>query len=175
MRICQEQCLSNFSVDLMRNLEELDQNVSMLTKIKNQLNNELEDVKKFCEDEAKERQSLMGRFRNLEHEYDGMSTVLDEEITSKENLQNWQSLLIEHAYFLLPLCFDALWQTRDVPLLSWIVAHNYLLRCKLTGAKETNALRDIYDFVSKENPSRDRTAHWWFEKLKKNPFRVFFL
>merc|ERR1711983_335394 len=73
--------------DLMRNLEELDQNVSMMTKIKNQLNNELEDVKKFCDDEAKERQSLMGRFRNLEHEYDGMSTVLDEEITSKENLQ----------------------------------------------------------------------------------------
>ena len=36
--------------------------------------------------------------------------------SSKENLQNWQSLLIEHAYFLLPLCFDALWQTRDVPL-----------------------------------------------------------
>ena len=25
----------------------------------------------MCEDEAKERQSLMGRFRNLEHEYDG--------------------------------------------------------------------------------------------------------
>ena len=73
--------------DLLRNLEEVDQNVSMLSKVKNQLNNELEDVKKFCDDEAKERQSLLGRFRNLEHEYDGMSTVLDEEITSKENLQ----------------------------------------------------------------------------------------
>ena len=90
-----------------------------------------------------------------------------------ENLQNWQSLLIEHAYFLLPLCFDALWQTRDVPLLSWIVAHNYLLRCKLTEPKETNALRDIYDFVSKENPSRDRTAHWWFEKLKGKTKKAF--
>ena len=71
------------------------------------------------------------------------------------------------------MCFDALWQTRDVPLLSWIVAHNYLLRCKLTGAKETNALRDIYDFVSKENPSRDRTAHWWFEKLKGKTKKAF--
>jgi len=44
-------------------------------------------VKKHCEDESKERQSLMGRFRNLEHEYDGMSTVLEEETTAKENLQ----------------------------------------------------------------------------------------
>merc|ERR1711874_388776 len=71
----------------MRQLEEIDQNVSMLQKVRHQLNNELEDVKKFCEDESKERQSLMGRFRNLEHEYDGMSTVLEEETTAKENLQ----------------------------------------------------------------------------------------
>jgi len=73
--------------DLLRQLEEIEQNVSMLQKIRHQLNNELEDVKKHCEDESKERQSLMGRFRNLEHEFDGMSTVLEEETTSKENLQ----------------------------------------------------------------------------------------
>merc|ERR1719158_58115 len=73
--------------DLMRQLEEIDQNVSMLQKVRQQLNNELEDVKKHCEDESKDRQSLMGRFRNLEHEYDGMSTVLEEETTAKENLQ----------------------------------------------------------------------------------------
>ena len=70
--------------DLMRNLEEIDQNVSMMQKIKTQLNNELEDVKKFCEDEAKERQSLMGRFRNLEHEYDGMNVILEEEVSQSQ-------------------------------------------------------------------------------------------
>merc|ERR1712228_393229 len=73
--------------DLMRQLEEIDQNVSMLQKVRHQLNNELEDVKKHCEDESKERQSLMGRFRNLEHEFDGLNTVLEEETASKENLQ----------------------------------------------------------------------------------------
>jgi hypothetical protein len=93
--------------------------------------------------------------------------------SSEEASGSWLSLLCEHTYFLLPLCFDALWQTRDVPVLSWIVAHNYLLRCKLTGEKEKNALGDIYDFVTKENPARDRTAHWWFEKLRGKTKRAF--
>jgi hypothetical protein len=57
--------------DLLRQLEEIDQNVSLLQKLRHQLNNELEEVKKVCDDESKERQSLMGRFRNLEHEFDG--------------------------------------------------------------------------------------------------------
>jgi len=72
--------------DLLHQLGEIDQNVSLMQKLRHQLNNELEEVKKVCDDEAKERQSLMGRFRNLEHEYDGLSTVLEEELTSKENL-----------------------------------------------------------------------------------------
>ena len=37
----------------------------------------------MCDEEAKERQSLLGRYRNLEHEYDGVSTVYDEEVTAK--------------------------------------------------------------------------------------------
>ena len=32
-----------------------------LPTLRHQLNNELEEVKKVCDDEAKERQSLMGR------------------------------------------------------------------------------------------------------------------
>jgi len=74
------------NTDLLHQLGEIDQNVSLLQKLRHQLNNELEEVKKVCDDEAKERQSLMGRFRNLEHEYDGLSTILEEELTAKENL-----------------------------------------------------------------------------------------
>jgi len=85
----------------------------------------------------------------------------------------WTSTLLEHTYFLLPLCFDAAWHAKDVPVLSWIVAHNYVLRCKMTGAKEKKALRDIYDFVTNEDPARDRTAHWWFEKLRGKTKKAF--
>ena len=41
---------------------------------------QLEDAKRLCDDETKERQSLLGRFRNLEHEYDGMNVILEEEV-----------------------------------------------------------------------------------------------
>merc|ERR1712223_1657445 len=39
-----------------------------------------------ADDEAKERQSLLGRFRTLEHEYDGVKGHLDDEIQQKEEV-----------------------------------------------------------------------------------------
>ena len=57
-----------------------------MNKTKIQLSNQLDDAKRLCDDEAKERQSLLGRFRNLEHEYDGTNVVYEEEQTAKENL-----------------------------------------------------------------------------------------
>merc|ERR1712025_1545228 len=36
-------------------------------------------------DEARERQLLLGKFRNLEHELDGAKEVLDEEVAAREN------------------------------------------------------------------------------------------
>jgi len=88
------------------------------------------------------------------------------------NEQKWFQILLQHTYYLLPLCIDALQNMKD-SVFGWIVAHDYLLRTKLTLAKEKEALRTIYDFVSKENPARDRTSHWWYEKLpskSKNAF-----
>jgi myosin protein heavy chain len=67
-------------------LEEVDQNVSMLHKLRHQLNTQLEDLKKTYEEEAKERQSLLGRYRNLKHEQEGLQAVYEEELAGKENL-----------------------------------------------------------------------------------------
>jgi hypothetical protein len=41
-------------------------------------------VKKSYEEEAKERQSLLGRYRNLKHEHDGLVTVHEEEVRDKK-------------------------------------------------------------------------------------------
>jgi predicted nuclease with TOPRIM domain len=57
-----------------------------LNKAKIQLTSQLEEVKRLCDDESKERQSLMGRYRNLEHEYDGMNAVYEEEMGAKDDL-----------------------------------------------------------------------------------------
>merc|ERR1712038_739244 len=65
-------------------LEDMLNNVSMLQKVKINLTNQLEDIKRMCDDEAKERQSLLGRFRTLEHEYDGIKEHFDDEQQQKD-------------------------------------------------------------------------------------------
>ena len=35
---------------------------------------------------AQERQSLLGRYRNLEHDYDGMNALCEEEMQAKDDL-----------------------------------------------------------------------------------------
>jgi hypothetical protein len=70
-------------------LEELDVTISMLQKTKIQLNNTLEEAKRLCDDESKERQSLMGRYRTLEHEYDGTDAVYEEEKVAKMTLPDF--------------------------------------------------------------------------------------
>merc|ERR1712133_263786 len=71
--------------DLLRTLQELENSANMLQKIKIQLAAQLDEAKRIADDEAKERQSLMGRFRNLEHELDGMKDQMEEESSSKDD------------------------------------------------------------------------------------------
>jgi myosin heavy chain 6/7 len=65
-------------------LEDMLNSVSMLQKVKINLTSQLEDIKRMCDDEAKERQSLLGRFRTLEHEYDGVKEHFDDEMQQKD-------------------------------------------------------------------------------------------
>merc|ERR1711881_199689 len=72
--------------DLLRQLQELENNANLLVKVKSSLSAQLDDQKIIADNEAKERQSLLGKFRNAEHEVDGMKEHLDEEIAAKDNL-----------------------------------------------------------------------------------------
>ena len=72
--------------DLLRQLQELENSADMLNKVKISLSSQLDEQRMIADGEAKERQSLLGKFRNAEHEVDGMKEHLDEELDSKENL-----------------------------------------------------------------------------------------
>jgi len=74
------------NADLLRHLQELENAANMIAKYKLQLQSQLDEVKKVADNEAKERQSLLGKFKNLEHELDGLREHLDEESGAKENL-----------------------------------------------------------------------------------------
>merc|ERR1719462_1189555 len=71
--------------DLLRIVGDLDNNLNILAKQKAALAAQLNDVKALCDNEARERGLLLGKYRNLEHELDGARCALEEEAAGREN------------------------------------------------------------------------------------------
>merc|ERR1719339_103304 len=71
--------------DLLRIVGDLDNNLNILAKQKAALAAQLNDVKALCDNEARERGLLLGKYRNLEHELDGARCALEEESAGREN------------------------------------------------------------------------------------------
>merc|ERR1711892_76982 len=78
--------IANENAELFRIVGDLDNDLNMLAKAKTALGAQLNDVKALCDNEARERQLLLGKFRNLEHEVDGAKEALDEEAAGRENV-----------------------------------------------------------------------------------------
>merc|ERR550525_520747 len=74
------------NADLLRRLQELNANASLMTKTKSALVSALDEQKAIADHEAKERVSLLGKYRNMEHMADGLKENYDEEVCAKENL-----------------------------------------------------------------------------------------
>merc|ERR1719309_583196 len=83
---CTKKKLSVENADLLRQLEESNAAYSQLYKITQSMSAQLEDVKKLAYDENKGRVTLLGKFRNLEHDYDGLREQLNEESDAKYEL-----------------------------------------------------------------------------------------
>merc|ERR1719228_3167066 len=77
--------ISNENAELFRIVGDLENNLNIIAKQKSALGAQLNDVKALCDNEARERQLLLGKFRNLEHELDGAKEVLDEEVATRDN------------------------------------------------------------------------------------------
>merc|ERR550519_1005374 len=78
--------ISSENADLLRQLQELENNANLLVKTKSSLMAALDEQKRVADDESKERQALLGKFRNAEHEVDGMKEHMEEEIGAKDNI-----------------------------------------------------------------------------------------
>merc|ERR1712127_209437 len=74
------------NADLLRVLQEMENSANMLAKLKLTLADQLDEARVVADHEAKERQSLLGKFRNAEHEVAVMQDHLQEEVAAKENL-----------------------------------------------------------------------------------------
>merc|ERR1712240_366127 len=78
--------IANENAELFRIVGDLENNLNIIAKQKSALGAQLNDVKALCDNEARERQLLLGKFRNLEHELDGAREALDEETAGRENI-----------------------------------------------------------------------------------------
>merc|ERR1711936_1384162 len=78
--------IANENSELLRIVGDLENNLNMLAKAKSALAAQLNDVKALCDNEARERQLLLGKYRNLEYELDGAKEALDEEAAGRENV-----------------------------------------------------------------------------------------
>merc|ERR1711892_609555 len=74
------------NADLLRQLQELEGYANLLVKTKSALVAALDEQKSLADNESKERVSLLAKYRNLEHEADGLKENYDEEVGAKENL-----------------------------------------------------------------------------------------
>merc|ERR1712168_164098 len=64
------------NADLPRQLQEIESNANLLLKTKSALVAALDEQKSIADNEAKERVSLLAKYRNLEHEADGLKENL---------------------------------------------------------------------------------------------------
>merc|ERR1739844_134880 len=74
------------NADLLRQLQELENSANMLNKLKVQLVASLDEARHVADTEAKDRQNLLSKFKNLEHELDGHKGQLDEEVATKDDI-----------------------------------------------------------------------------------------
>ena len=72
--------------DLLRSLQDLENNANMMGKFKTQIIAALDEAKRIADNETKERQSLLGKYKNIEHELESCKSMFDEENGIKEDI-----------------------------------------------------------------------------------------
>jgi myosin heavy chain 6/7 len=79
--------LSLDNTDLLRQIEESESQISQLSKLKVSLATQLEDTRRMADEEAREKATLLGKFRNVEHDLDLLREQLDEIGEGKSEIQ----------------------------------------------------------------------------------------
>ena len=85
------------NADLLRQLQELENNANLLLKTKAGLVSQLDEQKSIADNEARERTSLLGKYRNMEHEVDGLKSTFNDEVSSRENIERQVSKALSDA------------------------------------------------------------------------------
>ena len=71
---------------MLRQLQELDNTAFANSRTVHSLAAALKEQQNICEDESRERAALLAKYRNLEHQYDGLREHYDDEIVNRDNI-----------------------------------------------------------------------------------------
>merc|ERR1719483_1562251 len=82
----QKRRMTHENAELLTHLQELENEANLLVKTKSALVSALEEQLRLADDVARERIAILAKYRNLEHETDGLKESLDEEAGARENL-----------------------------------------------------------------------------------------
>ena len=74
------------NADLLRQQQELENQANMLAKYRVQVQGSLDEARKVADDEARERQAMLGKVKNTEHHVDTLKGQMEEEVGAKEDL-----------------------------------------------------------------------------------------
>merc|ERR1719340_413236 len=85
------------NADLLRQLQELENQANILSKLKAQLMSALDETRKVADDEARDRSALLGKYKNLEHELDGIRDQLEEESSAREDVNRQLSKAVQES------------------------------------------------------------------------------
>nr|XP_053645276.1 myosin heavy chain, muscle-like [Cherax quadricarinatus] len=122
--------LSLENADLLRQLEEAEAQIGSLNKLKLSLCNQVEDNKKTANEECKLRATLLAKYRNLEHDVDGLREQLDEENEIKAELQRLLSKASAEA-----LMWRSKYESEGVAKAEELEAARTKLACRLEEAE----------------------------------------
>ncbi|XP_076337304.1 myosin heavy chain, muscle-like isoform X5 [Tachypleus tridentatus] len=75
------------NAEMQRQLEDAESQVAQLSKMKMSYLTQLEEARRVADEESRERAAVTGKYRNLEHDLDGMKEQLEEEQEAKADLQ----------------------------------------------------------------------------------------
>jgi len=78
--------MSSENTDLMRQLEDIEAQINAMSKVNVQYGAQLEDIKRAADVENRDRVTILNKYRNLEHDFEGLQEQINEDLESKHAL-----------------------------------------------------------------------------------------
>lgn len=117
--------------DLNRQLEENESQLSKANKMRVSLQTQLEDMKKLADEEGRERSSLSGKYKNVQHDNETLKEQLEEEVEARSDVQRQLSKANGDAAL-----WRAKYETEAVIKVDEIEGHKMKLQARLGEAEE---------------------------------------